>query len=542
MERWVVTMSKMVQINPATGEQVAEIAEMTEADVLQAMQRAREAWPSWAATPLAERLRRMRKLRGYLVEHAREISDRIAVCTGKVHLEALVLDVFTVADMLHYYETHAEQFLRPERVGTPLVYAGNRSYVEYKPMGVVAVIAPWNFPFQLAMIPALSAVIAGNCALIKPSEVTPGVGVLIEEIAAAAGLPRDVLQVVHGGRETGRALVEARPDKVMFTGSVATGKKIMSACAEHLIPVELELGGKDAMIVFADSDLDRAAEAAVWGAFANAGQVCMSIERLYVEQSVYDEFVRKVVARTEQLRMGVDYGSMTFAPQLELVQAHIADAVAHGARVECGGHPLQEGTLYMAPTVLTGTDHSMRVIREESFGPLLPIMPFSTEDEAVALANDSEYGLSGAVFSGDLEKARRVTSRLQCGMISINEVIATPGNPALPFGGVKHSGMGRYHGAVGLRTFCHQTSVMMSKGKKPREINWHPYTEQKEQAFYSLIRLLFGVKKRFADRKGLKAAVRELLGLYRRGSTDHGHKQATRTVDAPGQGRNNLPM
>ncbi|ASS75361.1 aldehyde dehydrogenase [Tumebacillus algifaecis] len=508
-------MTYMVQINPATGEKVAEIKEKSQTEVLAAMTRARAAFPAWSQTPLDRRLAFLRRLRELLVDQIDEVAATIAQATGKVQVEAVMTEIFPTADIIHYYEKRASDFLAPKRVKTPFVFWGNHSYVEYKPMGVVAVISPWNYPLYLSIVPILSALVAGNCVLFKPSEVTPLVGVLIEKLFADAGFPADVVQVLHGGRETGQAVVSAKPDKIFFTGSVATGKKIMAAAAEHLIPVELELGGKDPMIVFADADLDRAVRGALWGAFTNAGQVCMSVERVYVEAPVYDEFVRKVVAATQELRQGVEFGSMTYPLQMQLVQAHIQDAVEKGARVECGGHALQEGTLYFAPTVLTGVNSSMRLMQEETFGPLLPILPFATEEQAVKQANDSEYGLNASVWSQDLVKAKRVATQLISGNVCINDVITNVANPHLPFGGVKHSGIGRYHGPEGLHTFCHQTSIMVNKGTKPREINWYPYTPELQDAFHTLTRLLFG-KKRSVPFPALKNLFKQMLRTYRK--------------------------
>ena len=510
--------SIMTQLNPATGNIIQEIPETSAADLTLAMQRARSAFLQWGQTPLAERLEWMRRLREYLVDHAESIAQTIAACTGKVHLEALMTEVFVVADAIRHYEHTARKTLASKRVKTPILFFGSRSSIEYKAMGVVAVISPWNFPFQLAMVPVISALIAGNCVLLKPSEVTAGVGVLMEQIFQAIDFPQDVVQVLHGGREVGSALVQARPDKILFTGSVATGKKIMATAAEHLIPVDLELGGKDPMIVFADSDVERAANAAVWAAFTNAGQVCMSVERVYVEASVYGEFVHKVKQKTALLRLGIDYGAMTFPPQLDLVEAHLADAIAKGAKIECGGDRLIEGTLHFAPTILTHVDHTMLVMRDETFGPLMPIMAFSTEAEAVQLANDSLYGLNASVWSRDLEKAKRVSSQLVSGNVCINDVITTVANPHLPFGGVKQSGIGRYHGEVGLLTFCHQTSVMVNPSSKQREVNWYPYTPKKQEAISALIRLLYG-KSRWVGWSSLRNLIGELFRLYRK--TNH---------------------
>jgi acyl-CoA reductase-like NAD-dependent aldehyde dehydrogenase len=508
-------MTYMIQKNPATGEIVAEIREFSPEEVQAATERARASFPAWSGTPLTERLAWMRRLREHIVDHMEEIAAEIVKATGKVHLEAVMVELFPTVDMIRYYEKEAARFLAPKRVKTPLVFFGNRSYVEYKPMGVVTVISPWNYPFYLSLVPVISALIAGNTVLLKPSEVTPHVGVVIEKIFSAVGLPQDVFQVLHGGRETGQAAVAAKPDKIFFTGSVATGKKIMAAAAEHLIPVELELGGKDPMIVFADCDLDRAVQGALWGAFTNAGQVCMSVERVYVEASIFDEFVRRATLAAKELRKGVEFGSMTDPRQLALVQTHLQEAVEKGAQVTCGGEALQEGTLYFAPTVLTGVDHSMRVMREETFGPVMAIMPFRTEEEAIRLANDSEYGLNASVWSQDLAKAKRVASRLLSGAVCINDVITTAGNPHLPFGGVKQSGMGRYHGPEGLHTFCHQTSVMVNKGTKAREVNWYPYSQERLDAFYTLIRLLYG-KKRSATFSALRNLIGQVLGTYRK--------------------------
>lgn len=508
-------MNSLTQMNPATGEVIGSVPEMSAEAIQVAVERARVASQSWSQTPLRERLHYIKRVREYLADHLEELAHDLAAYTGKVHLEALVLELFPVADTLDYYEKQAAKILAPVRVKTPLVFVGNTSYIEYKPMGVIVVIAPWNFPFQLSMNPVISALIAGNCVLLKPSEVAPLVGQLIEKIFQAVGLPDGVLQVIHGGRDAGRLLTESRPDKIFFTGSVATGRKIMAAAAEHLIPVELELGGKDPMIVFADAEVERAANAAVWGAFTNAGQVCMSVERVYVQESIYDEFVARVLEKTAALRRGVDYGAMTFPPQVDVVQSHLRDAVERGAKIECGGQAADDGTLYFAPTVVTGVDHSMLLMNEETFGPVLPIMAFRTEEEAIHHANASIYGLNASVFTLDLSKAKRVTQQLISGNVCINDVITSVANPHLPFGGVKQSGMGRYHGPVGLHTFSHQTSVMASKGRKPREISWYPYTAERQTAISGLTRLFYGSSRREGLRSW-RTIVSEFLGTYKK--------------------------
>ncbi|WP_139491007.1 aldehyde dehydrogenase family protein [Brevibacillus dissolubilis] len=501
----------MIEIlNPATGEVIGEVQEKTSEEITAAMKRAREAFPAWRDMPLEQRLGYVARVREYLVEHMETLAQKIVQDTGKVLLEAMMTEIFTTADFMKHYEKHAAGILAPKKVGTPIVLFGRRSEIQYRPMGVVAVISPWNYPLQLAMVPAISALIAGNTVLLKPSEVTPLTGLIMEEILNAGGFPEGVVQVLHGGKEVGQTLVDAKPDKIFFTGSVATGKKIMAQAAQHLIPVELELGGKDPMIVFADADLERAANAAVWGAFTNAGQTCMAVERVYVESSIFDRFVGIVKAKTEQLRVGTgeeaDMGSMTFPHQLSIVEEHLADAVAKGATILTGGKRLNEKTLHFPPTLLTNVDHTMKIMNDETFGPVLPIMPFRDESEALRLANDSPFGLNSSVWSRDTTKARRVAGKIESGNVCINDVIVSVANPHLPFGGIKESGMGRYHGEEGLITFCHVTSIIESPGKKASEINWYPYTPKKREAFQTLMQF-YG--------KQIKASVGGVNNLLR---------------------------
>jgi acyl-CoA reductase-like NAD-dependent aldehyde dehydrogenase len=505
-------MAVLTMQNPATGAILGELPEASPDEVRLAMERARRAFDVWSGVPLRQRVEYLGKLRHYLVENGEELARRISEDTGKVTLEAFMTEIFVTADSLLYYEKHAERILAPKKVPTPLVLWPKKSYVYYKPMGVIAVISPWNYPFQLSMVPVLSALVAGNTVILKPSEVTPYTGLLMEELFRAVPLPEGVVQVLHGGRTVGQALIEAKPDKIFFTGSVATGRKIMAAAAEHLIPVELELGGKDPMIVFDDANLERAANAAVWGAFTNAGQVCMSVERVYVQEGVYESFVERVKEKAAALRQGypaaADIGAMTSRQQVAIVREHVEDAVARGAAIVTGGR-FEEDSLFVPPTILTGVTHEMKIMREETFGPVLPIMRFRTEAEAVRLANDSPYGLNASVWSQDKEKAKRVALRLESGNVCINDVIINVANPHLPFGGVKQSGMGRYHGPDGLYAFSHMVSLAEDPGRRLREINWYPYTEDQERLFVGLSRLLYGTGFRL-NRQTLLAAWREL--------------------------------
>lgn len=509
-------MTVLSMQNPATGEALGTLTEATPEQVEQAMTRARIAYQGWSGTSLSERLSYLPRIRQYLVDHGEEIARKISEATGKIAMEAYLTEIFVTIDTIRFYEKHAHQMLSDQPVPTPLVLWPKKSYIHYKPMGVVAVISPWNYPFQLAVIPVLSALVAGNTVILKPSEVTPSTGLLIEEMFAAVSMPEGVVTVLHGGREVGAALVASRPDKIFFTGSVNTGKKIMAAASEHLIPVELELGGKDPMIIFEDAHLERAANGALWGAFTNSGQVCMSVERLYVHEKVYPEFLRLVTEKAKALRQGypaqAEVGSMTSAGQIAIVREHVEEALAAGATLVTGGIPSTD-SMFIAPTILTNVTSEMKIMRDETFGPVLPIMTFTSEEEAIRLANSSPYGLNASVWSADKTKADRVARQLDSGNVCINDVIISYANPHLPFGGVKQSGIGRYRGPSGLQAFTHSISVIHDPGKRKREFNWYPYTKDQETTFVGLTNLLYG-KLQHVNSRTLGAIWREFKRLF----------------------------
>ncbi len=486
--------------NPATN-QLVDTWHLTPLDeVPRLYEQARMAFHSWSAIPLTERLGMMRQLRLYLVEHLDATADAVAQSTGKVPVEALTSDVLPLIDAILHMEKHAKRALRKRRAPTPLVLFGKRSYIEYKPRGVVLCISPWNYPLQLSLIPVLSALVAGNTVILKPSEVTPLIGKLIERLRDAAGIPKDVLQIAHGAGDLGAALTKGNPDFIFFTGSVRTGKLIQAEAAKQLIPTTLELGGKDPMIVFSDANLERAVQGAIWGAFTNSGQVCMSVERLYVERPIYDRFVQRLVEETKRLRQGTgpdaDIGSMTAKMQVDVVREQVREALDKGARLLTGSPPDEWQTdqgLFITPMVLVDVTPEMSIMQEETFGPVLPVIPFDTEDEVVQLANDSPYGLNASVWSKSLARARRVASRLVSGNVVINDVIITVVNHHLPFGGAKQSGLGKYHGEVGLRSFCVETAVMKDSGRQVREVAWYPYAGRYEP-LAKLIKSFYGTK------------------------------------------------
>jgi acyl-CoA reductase-like NAD-dependent aldehyde dehydrogenase len=482
--------------SPATLEPVGEFEARSAADVQTALEVARKAQLEWGALPIEERGRYLRRAVRVLLERQDEFVAVIRRETGKPESEALAVEVLAACDVLTFYAKRAKRILADRNVPVHLMKT-KKLRISYRPLGVVGIVTPWNFPFLLSLNPTVQALMAGNAVILKPSEVTPYSGQLVEELLRAAGLPEGVFQCLLGDGETGRALVEAGCDKISFTGSVATGRKVAEACGKRLVPCTLELGGKDPMIVCEDADLERAAAGAVYGAFANAGQVCVSTERVYVAERVADEFVRKVVEKTAELRQGSDgesdVGPMIQAAQLDVVDRHVQDAVARGARVLAGGrrNPSAKG-LYFEPTVLVEVDHEMAIMREETFGPVLPIMRVRDEEEALRLANDTRYGLNANVWTRDKRKGVELAKQIQAGSAVVNDCMLTYGITESPFGGRKESGIGQVNGEIGLRSYCYAQSIAVDRFGGRSEFLWFPYTARKAKALRRMMRLLWG--------------------------------------------------
>ena len=494
------TRRRLALANPATLEPIGEIEVADANDAGAAVERARKAQADWSALPVAERSRFMIRGLEALLARQDEIIDTVMQETGKPKTEALQMEVYAVCDALNFYAKNAAKILKPQsrRLHGMLRFL-KKLRIVYRPLGVVGVISPWNGPFVLAMNPTIQALMAGNAVILKPSEVTPFSGQLAADILADAGLPDGLFQVLSGDGETGAALCRAGVDKISFTGSVETGRRVAVACAEQLIPCTLELGGKDAMIVCDDAHLDYAAAGAVGGAFMNTGQYCCGTERVYVVDSLADAFVDKVVERVAALRQGAegefDVGAIFWPRQLEIIEEHMDDARARGARVLTGGrrNPSLQGLFY-EPTVVVDVNHEMKLMTAETFGPILPIMRVQDEEEALRLANDSAYGLGGNVWTRDPRKGLSLAERMHTGSVCINDMTMTYGVQEAPFGGRKESGVGQVNGEVGLRGYCHAEPILVDRRGGKMSTQRYPYSQNADEGLQKFIKFLWGTR------------------------------------------------
>jgi acyl-CoA reductase-like NAD-dependent aldehyde dehydrogenase len=484
--------NRFASTDPRTGEVVAYHQVDDDAAVRAAVVRAREAAAWWGGLGFAERRRRLLTWRSALTRRIDELAALITAETGKPRDDAR-LECVLVVTHLNWAARHAEKVLRRTRVASGLLMFHEASTVEYQPYGVIGVIGPWNYPAHTPMGSISYALAAGNAVVFKPSELTPGVGRALADSLAQVVPEHPVLQVVTGFGETGAALCRSGVDKLAFTGSAATAKKVMATCAETLTPVVLECGGKDALLVDSDADLTAAADAAVWGAMANAGQTCVGVERVYVVDDVASEFTDRVVTQTRRLRTGgepnADLGPITRPDQVEVIRGHLADALAHGGTALVGGAESVRAP-YVEPVVLADVPDTSTAVTEETFGPTVTLHRVANLDDAVARVNTGRYGLGAAVFSG--RRGTEIAGRLRCGMVAVNSVISYAGVPALPFGGVGDSGFGRVHGADGLREFTRVKAVTRRRFRPPVQVLTFTRSAWAIRFLLRIVRVLYG--------------------------------------------------
>lgn len=515
----------IVKKNPATLEPVGEVQESEVASIPAMVEKARKAQAVWASWPLDRRVKAIVGVQKDMIARLEDLAHVVSMETGKPRCEAVNNDLLASITAADYAARTLPRLFSPRKVpfenmGTMMRYMGRRSYIQDRPVGVVGIIAPWNYPFSIPFSGAVMAVAAGNAVVLKPSSETPLTGLEIGRLFAAGDFPDGLVQVAVGpGAATGQAIVDSSVDRIILTGSTGAGKNIMAMASQRLIPVTLELGGKDPMVVFDDADLERTVRGAAWGSFVNAGQTCVCVKRIYVQEGLYERFLERFVRKVGELRLGygwddldVDMGPVINAKALEQMEQAVRDAVAEGGRVLVGGKraPGLKG-YFFEPTVIADAPQHSRIVQEEVFGPLVTVSRFKDEEEAVRLANDSQYALSGSVWTGDLAKGRRVAGRLSGGTVLVNNVGYTFGLAMTPWGGKGMSGFGRTHGMLGFAELMEPHHVHVDKAAFPTEIWWHPYGPRGLRGGLDMIDLLYvkGVSRKISAmlrmRKVLKA-------------------------------------
>jgi acyl-CoA reductase-like NAD-dependent aldehyde dehydrogenase len=516
-----IAARKIVSVNPASGEILREFDSATEADVHAAVARARAVQPAWNEIGVRRRIAILREFQRLLHEKKSEVAALITREAGKPMVEALLTEVLVVLDATRFCVENAFDFLREQPVPHGNLAMKTKSgRILREPHGVIGIISPWNYPFSIPATESLSALVTGNVVVLKPSELTSLTALELASLLQQAGVPTGAFQVIVGGGVAGSALLNSEIDKLVFTGSVATGKRIAQAAASRLLPVVLELGGKDPMLVLDDADVDVASSGAVWGSFANCGQACLSVERCYVHRSLYEEFLEACARKTRQLHVGngidpqTEIGPLIYERQLHNVESQVEDAQACGARVLTGGSRLpQLGPNFYAPTVLADVTHAMHIMREETFGPVLPVMPFDTDDEAIHLANDSDYGLAASIWTRDRARGESLARRIHAGTVMVNDAVACFGISEAPHGGVKASGMGRTHGRFGLEEMVRIKHLDSDHMPGVKKVWWYGYGEGFTRQMEGFLDLMFARSLR----QKLRGAMRSAGAYLRKG-------------------------
>ena len=499
MAATAIPIDTLPSINPATGEVLAHFERTPVSLLPEIVSRARVAQGAWAKLPIRDRCAKLRGLRERVMASRNELADAVVRESGKPRVEALFADIFVALDSAEYWSRNAASVLRTRRVPHHSTAAkAKHGYLVYDPLGVIAIISSWNYPLAIPLSQIIPAVAAGNAVVCKTSDFTPQCGAMIERLFIDAGFPGNLVTVVQGGGEVGQALIEASPEKVLFTGSVATGRRVAEACAKKLIPSVLELGGKDAMIVLADADLEVASSAAVWGSYTNCGQVCLSVERLFVEQTAAEKFMALCVEKTKKLRIGpgsdpaTDVGPLIRPQHVQRISDLVGDAVSRGAKVLCGGNSRPDlGSNFFEPTVLAGVDSSMKLFQEETFGPILAMQIVHDAEEAVARANDSPFALAASVWTSDRRHGEAIAHRLRAGAVMVNDAISYFGIAEAPHGGCRASGWGRTHGKAGLLEMVQMKYVDIDRLPHREKPWWYRYGADLERAADAFLQFEF---------------------------------------------------
>ena len=522
MAATAIPIDTLPSINPATGEVLAHFERTPASSLPEIISRARIAQRDWAKLPIGDRCARLSGLRDRIMASRNELVDAVVRESGKPRVEALFADVFVALDSAEYWSKNAASTLRTKRVPHHSTAAkAKRGYLAPDPIGVIVIISSWNYPLAIPLSEIIPAVAAGNAVVCKTSDVTPQCGALIEKLFMDTGFPKNLVKIVQGGGEVGQALIDGSPDKVLFTGSVATGRRVAEACAKRLIPSVLELGGKDAMIVLADADLEVASSAAVWGSYTNCGQVCLSVERLFVEQSAAERFIALCVEKTKKLRLGpgsdpsTDVGPLIRPEHVRRMIDLVDDSVSRGANVLCGGNARPElGPNFFEPTVIAGVDSSMRLFQEETFGPILAIQVVRDAKQAITQANDSPFALAASIWTKNKAKGMALAGELRAGAVMVNDAISYFGIAEAPHGGCGASGWGRTHGKAGLLEMVQMKYIDVDGLPRSEKPWWFRYGLELERAADAFLRFEFS--------SGVGAKLRNARSAMKTFFRDHG--------------------
>ncbi len=482
--------------NPATQEKISDVQITQEPEIRRMVKKAEGAFLIWSSLGIQKKIEYLKNIYDIIISEKNNIAQTITKNNGKPLAESYLTEIASTLQVMEYFIKNGANLLSNKEIALGPLYPTKKSFIEYEPIGVIGIIEPWNYPFYLPFSVITKTLITGNTFIFKPSSTVSAIGKLIEDILTRSGIPEGVANVIYGDSRAADILLDSEIDKVVFTGSASVGKKIAEICLKKLIPVCLELGGKDPAIVINDSNIDYAAGGILWGAISNCGQACASIERVYVQAEIYNEFTDRISSLVRQLKIGdglvdeTDVGPLINEEQLIKIEDHINDAVKKGAKVLCGGKRIVRDGYFFEPTVLTNVNHSMKVMQEETFGPVIPIMRFEEIEEAIHLANGSKYGLAASVWTSNNDIAKKIASSLNCGTVWINDSLFLQAHPACPWTGYKESG----YGSSTIYDFTKPKHINFDKGYipgiRPKSYWWYPY-KGKAGSYSDLIEVLY---------------------------------------------------